>query len=183
LEIGVLKLLLSVSAMVLLLPLLSGCASTDFAQTEASATIIEQRIKLDSAPAHWGVNKVVQVGDTKLGRYGRHSAKDNGGRNGAIYTFGAGPTIITAWYYDNQTGSHLANQTPITKFAAELKPQGRYELRSVRKEGRLQFMLIDLDTNSRIAVSDWVRLSQQLLPEPAGETVGLPVPGLFHHTK
>ncbi|MEC4718440.1 hypothetical protein RY831_04735 [Noviherbaspirillum sp. CPCC 100848] len=168
---------------VLTLPLVIGCASTDFAKTSASSTITEQRIKLESGPSHWGVNKLVQVGDTKLGFYGSRRTKGSGGHNGTTYTFDAGPTVIAAWYYDNQTGSHLANQTPVTKLRAELRPQGRYELRSVTKEGRLQFMLIDLDTNARIATSDWVRLSQQLLPEPAGESVGASVPGLFHHVR
>lgn len=167
----------------LTLPLVTGCASTDFAKTSVSSTITEQRIKLDSAPSHWGVNKLVQVGDTKLGFYGSRRTKANGGHEGTTYAFDAGPTVIAAWYYDNQTGSHLVNQSPVTKLRAELKPQGRYELRSVTKEGRLQFMLIDLDTNARIATSDWVRLSQQLLPEPAGEMVGPSVPGLFHHMK
>ena len=174
-----LPLIVSIAA----LTFVSGCASNNFAKTATPATITEQRIKLPTSSGHWGVNKLVQVGNTRLGYYGPRGAKGDGGNNGVTYAFDAGPTVISAWYYDTLTGNHLLNQTPVTKMQVELKPQGRYELRSVKKEGKLQFMLVDLDVNASIKTSDWVSLSPQPLPEAAGESGTSAFSGLFRLIK
>lgn len=163
--------------------ILGGCAPTYIAKTAASATITEQRIKLTSAPNHWGVNKLVQVGETKLGYYGPRGAKASADNSGLTYTVDAGPVPISAWYYDNQTQNHLVNHTPVTRMQVQLKPQGRYELRSVKKDGRLQFQVVDLEANASIATSDWVSLSQKMLPEPAGESGNMAFPGLLRIIK
>ncbi|WP_194724457.1 hypothetical protein [Noviherbaspirillum malthae] len=168
---------------VLTLVFVSGCASTNFAKTAAPATITEQRIKLASGTNQWGVNKLVQVGEVKLGYYGPRGGRANTDSSGTTYTFDAGPTVIAAWYYDTQTGNHLVNQTPLTKMQVELKPRGRYELRSVKKEGRLQFLVIDLEANASVATSDWISLSQKLLPEPAGESGGTAFSGMLRMIK
>lgn len=160
---------------------LSGCASTNYSKTATPVTITEQRIKLETG--HVGVIRLVQVGDVKLGYYGPRKARMDGGQHGTTYTFDAGATTISAWYYDNQSGSHLVNQTPVAKMQVQLKPQGRYELRSTKKEGRLQFMVVDLETNASIAASEWVRLVQRPLPEPAGEPGTVAFPGMFRLIK
>lgn len=168
---------LSVSAATL--SFVCGCASNNFAETATPATITEQRIKLASASGHWGFNKLVQVGEAKLGYYGPRGTRANADNGGITYTVDAGSTAIAVWYYDNQTGNHLVNQTPVTKMQVQLKPQGRYELRSVKKDGRVQFLVVDLEANASIAASDWVSLSQKLLPEPAGETGTIAFPGML----
>lgn len=159
--------------------LLFGCASTNQAKTAISATITEKHAKLSSSSSHWGINKLVQVGDTKLGYYAPHGVRITEGNRSINYIVDAGSTAILARYYDNQTGNHLVNQTPITKMQVNLKAQRRYELRSVKENGELQFMVVDLDGNEIVATSDWVRLSQQPLPEAPGELGTLVVPGLL----
>lgn len=170
-----LLLIFSLMASVFLL----GCASTNHAKTAISATITEQRTKLASSSSQWGINKLVQVGNTKLGSYAPRGVRTTEGNRSINYIFDAGPTVISAWYYDNQTGNHLVNQTPITKMQVNLKAQRRYELRSVKENGELQFMVVDLDGNKIVATSDWVRLSQQPLPEAPGELGTLAAPGLL----
>lgn len=159
---------------------LTGCASTDYARTSNPATITEQRTKLDSGPKHWGVNRIYRVGEIELGLYRARGAQVVGGTQGVAYKVDAGQTDIWAWYYDNTSGSYKANQTAVTKLTATLRPNGRYELRSTRDNGKLQFSLYDVDAASTIAESAWTEIQARPLPEQPGNQEVFAFPGHIH---
>lgn len=164
-----------------ILALSSGCASTNFAETSTPATITEQRIKLTSGVTHWGVNRLYRVGAIELGPYGPRGARAGGGTVGVTYVVDPGATEIGAWYYDNTTGSYKANQTPVVKMTATLRPNGRYELRSTKVAERVRFILFDVDSDASVAESEWVNILVRPLPEPPGTQGGaIAYPGHIH---
>lgn len=165
-----------------MLLLLSGCASisTNLAKTSTPATISEQRIKLASGAMHWGINKLYRIGEIELGAYGPRGARVEGGSVGVTYAVDPGPTQIWAWYYDNATGSYQANQSPMTKMTATLRPNGRYELRSTKVGGKLRFNLFDVDAALSVAESEWGDILVKPLPEPPGTTGAFGFPGHIH---
>lgn len=164
-----------------ILVVLTGCSSTNFAKTSTPATITEQRIKLASGAAHWGVNRLYRIGAIELGPYGPRGARVGGGTVGVTYVVDPGTTEIGAWYYDNNTGSYKANQTAVVTMTATLKPKGRYELRSTKVAEKLRFILFDVDSTSSVAESEWVDIVVKPLPEPPGTQGGASAfPGHIH---
>lgn len=159
---------------------LSGCASTHLAKTSTPASIAEQRVKLASGATHWGVNKLYRIGETELGPYGPRSARTEGGTVGIVYAVDPGPAEIWVWYYDNATGSYKVNQTAVTKMTATLKPNGRYEIRSTKADGRLRFSLFDVNAAASVVESEWVDIVVKPLPEPTGAPGIVGLPGHLH---
>jgi hypothetical protein len=133
---------------------------------------------------HWGINKLYRIGTIENGYYEPRGARGSGGSSEVTYVVDPGPADIFAWYYDdNASGNHMSHQTGVVKMSATLKPNGRYELRSTRAAGKLQFNLYDIDSNAIVAESGWVDILVKPLLEPPGMQ-GVPIfHGLIHHWK
>jgi hypothetical protein len=147
--------------------LLSGCAGPAFLKMPTQASITERRVNLDSGLTSWGENRVVRVGSHEYGYYGVSGATPEGGLLGFKYLVEPGQSEVAVWYYDNSVPSVAqARRTRVQTLMVELRPNGHYELRSLRRADKLQFRIVDVETNMPVAVSPWVDVTLMDLPLP-----------------
>jgi hypothetical protein len=132
------------------LSLLFGCANTNFAKTDTPATVEEQWVR--EGLATWGGTRIYAIGEHQWGY--RH---DN---NGNSFKVDPGKTTLKVWYFGNKSFSgNLRYQTDLVTLRADLKPNGRYQVRvdparNIQQGQMVSFSLVDLDTERVIVRSD-----------------------------
>ncbi|MBP9714377.1 MAG: hypothetical protein KBD60_11920 [Sterolibacterium sp.] len=123
----------------------TGCASTNFSSSTSPATVREEWIR--NGITVWGGTKLFAVGDLEFG-YHRYE-------NDTTFTVDPGRKRVKVYYYANRGNAQgLFWQTDIASFDAELKPNGRYQVRGTYGETKVQFRLIDLDTQQVVVESE-----------------------------
>ncbi len=144
---------------VLACSLLSGCAGTNFANSPTPVSIKEEWIRKELTV--WGGTRIFAVGDMEFG-YLRYDSD-------ATFTVDPGRKRIKMFYYANRGNAQgLFWQTDIVSLDAELKPNGRYQVRGDYEEAKVRFRLVDLETEQVIAESDEAPIVRR--PSPAQES-------------
>ena len=112
-----------------------------------------------SGATTWGGTRIYSIGNIEFGylQYGSDST----------FTVDPGPTTIRAWYYANRGNvGPLFHQTEPVALKANLKPNGKYQVKGDYKEASVQFKLVDLDTNEILVQSDEVAIFLKRSPAP-----------------
>lgn len=151
---------------ILALLVLAGCATTNFATSPSPATVREEWIRKDLTI--WGGSRIFGIGNLEFGmlRY----------ENDTTFTVNPGPTVVKVYYYANRGNSQgLFWMTDVASMPADLKPNGRYQVRGNYGEEEVTFFLIDLDTNARVAETQPSRIVRR--PTPMEQSLGAtPIP-------
>jgi len=128
---------------------LSACTSTHLARGSDSATV--QIEWLDLGTDAWRQTNLLRAGDQDLG-YRRFPA-------GTLFTVGAGPQRLQVWFHGHvAAGERQLWQSLPAELAAELRPGGRYQLRSAPDRQQVRFSLVDLASGDTVAASAPARL-------------------------
>ncbi len=139
--------------------LLSGCASTNFANSTTPVSIKEEWIRKELTV--WGGTRIFAVGDLEFG-YLQHDSD-------ATFTVDPGRKCIKMFYYANRGNAQgLFWQTDIVSLDAELKPNGRYQIRGESEESTIRFRLVDLETKQIVVESGEVPIIRR--PNPAQQS-------------
>lgn len=127
----------------------SGCATTNFAKSDAPAAVQEQWVR--GGLYKWGGPRVYAIGNHQVG----YKHLDNGN----TYLVDPGPTALKVWYFGNRDfGGNMRYQTDIVTMRATLAPNGRYEVRYVQvgsgaKGEMVMLQLVDRATEQTIVES------------------------------
>lgn len=144
---------------VLAYSVLSGCASTNFANSPTPVSIKEEWIRKELTV--WSGTRIFAVGDIEFG-YLRYNSD-------ATFTVDPGQKRIKTFYFANRGNAQgLFWQTDIVSLDAELKPNGRYQVRGGYEEAKVRFRLVDLETEQIVAESEEVPIVRR--PSPAQES-------------
>ena len=156
-------------AVVLLMGLLSGCASRDFATSPTPATV-EGYHKAQSV-LFWDSVRLYRVGSVDFGLSHASHAPVN---------VNPGETTVQVIYMGNRgrapgIDASFVRQTDPVSFNVVLKPGGRYQVLAEPGETTVRFRLIEQDTNTVLASSSQVPVMWRPLPRPERQTVTIPV--------
>jgi hypothetical protein len=145
----------------------SGCATTNFANSATPVTVKEQWIR--EGALTWGGPRVFSIGNVQLGFH------QDGNEN--TYTVDPGEKALKVWYFGNR--GECCNMfwlSDVVAMTSILKPNGRYELVTDHanvntEEETLSFRLVDLDTKEVAAKSEQVPMKRGRSPIPPAPTV------------
>lgn len=147
-------------AAILVLPLF-GCATTNFASSPTPARVQEEWFRKEMT--FWGGTRIFAIGDLEFGML-RYEAD-------TTFTVNPGSSVVKVWYYANRGDAKgLFWQTDVVSMAADLKPNGRYQVRSNYGDEEVSFSLVDLDANVRIAETQPVRIVRRPSPSQQSPT-------------
>jgi hypothetical protein len=134
------------SALVLILIILTGCATINISKSVSPATLKEQWNR--ESFCVWGGPRVYSIGNIVTG-YGRE--------NGSTYIVDQGSTVMRVYYYANRGNLNgVFTQTNLVDISLVLEKNGHYELRALAGESTVVFSVINLSDEREVATTSEV---------------------------
>jgi hypothetical protein len=138
---------------------LTGCVNKNFAKS-ATLVTIQGEWKQNQGENIFESTRIFRVGNIEFGYL------DYG--NDPTFTIDPGQKMIKVWYIGNRDSYNpvlLYWQTDLVDLSADLKPNGKYQVRGDYGEKSVRFKLIDLDTQEVIVESS----ETPIIRRPTGE--------------